>query len=324
MNSQQLAGICLCFRLGAPVAAPKPVPGGRVHQIWRIETTEGIFAVKLLRLATTPQPGALASYRRAEGIAQAMAALGVPAVAGLAHRSRLVQRIQGVYVVVFPWAEGVTLPFSAASPEQARQIGALLGKMHAFNLAIPGLDIPTWKVLRDDDWVLLARRAAAHAPWAEDIRASVRALCWWSRLARDANPRLWNTLVVSHCDVCQSNVIWRDAHTPALIDWESAGLINPSLELVKAALDWSGISVGEPEEASFKALLAGYRGAGGPMPASAHDALAGTLGHWLAWLEFNMQRSLGTTAPPEEQALGVNETTRALATLQRIGENLGA
>jgi Ser/Thr protein kinase RdoA (MazF antagonist) len=266
----------------------------------------------------------LAFYRRAEGIAREMAARGVPALAALPRRNGLVQRIKGAYVAVFPWAEGKTLPFSAASPEQARQIGILLGQMHTFKLAIPGLEIPIWKVLRDDDWVLLARRAAgAHAPWTEEIRARLRELCWWSRLARDANPRLWNTLVASHCDVGQSNVIWRDAHTPALVDWESAGLINPTLELVKAALDWSGISVGEPEEASFQAVLAGYRGAGGQLHDSAHDALAGTLGHWLEWLEFNMRRSLDTTASPEERSLGVSETTRALATLQRIGENLG-
>jgi aminoglycoside phosphotransferase (APT) family kinase protein len=324
MNNEQLAEICLRFRLGAPVAVPQPVAGGLLQRMWRIETTEGIFAVKHLHLPATRQREALLGYRRAERIAQEMAAQGIPAVTALGRNNGPVKHMKNAYVLVFPWVEGTTLPLCAASTEYARQIGTLLGRMHTLKLTVPGLALPTWRVLRDDDWVLLARRAAeAQTPWAENMRAFLRELCWWSRLARDANPRLWNTLAISHRDLGQTNVIWRNAHTPAIVDWESAGMINPTLELVGAALDWSGISVGEPDEASFLAVLAGYRSAGGLIQESAHDALAGVLGHWLEWLAFNMRRSLDNARPLKEQALSRSEIERTSALLQRLGESFG-
>jgi Ser/Thr protein kinase RdoA (MazF antagonist) len=236
-----------------------------------------------------------------------------------------VKKIASLYIMVCPWVAGTTLLPGSISPEHARQIGALLGQMHALRLPIPGLELPTWRVFRDDDWVLLARRAVEQrVPWAEEVRAALRELRWWSRLARDANPRLWNTLVVSHRDLEPGNVIWRDTQAPAIIDWESAGLINPTLEVVEAALNWSGPRVASPDEATFKALIAGYRRAGGTLQESIHDALAGVLGRWLEWLEFNMRRSLdGSAASIEEEDLAWSEVYGTLRVLQRLGEEMG-
>ena len=82
-------------------------------------------------------------------------------------------------MLVFPWINGTNLSPGPAEPAQAGQIGAVLGRIHALQLDFPGLEIPTWRVFRDDDWVLLARRGnERQLSWAEALRGALRDIRW--------------------------------------------------------------------------------------------------------------------------------------------------
>ncbi|SRR5579871_462873 len=324
VNSQKLAHLCERFQLGTALGEAQPVTGGLIHHMWRVETTQGRFAIKQLHPQIIGQPGLRDRYRLTEQIATALAARGVPAVRALACADGPVQDIDDISVLVFPWREGSTLSSGPAEPTQAGQIGAVLGQMHALRLSIPGLEIPTWRVFRDDDWVLLARRGTERAlPWAESLRGALRDIRWWNGLAQEADKRLWNNLVVSHRDLDQKNVLWRDGTTFAIIDWEAAGLINPTRELADVALAWSGQTVGEPSEAAFRAVIDGYRLAGGALADSAYDALYSCLGNALEWLEFNLRRTLNDASTPDEQAIANAEIPKTLTMLQTLAENIG-
>jgi Ser/Thr protein kinase RdoA (MazF antagonist) len=324
MNTLSLEALCERFQLGKPLAQPLPVAGGTLHRIWHITTSQGDFAVKQLNPAIIGKPGMRARYRLTERIAAAMAAQGIPAVTARTRAGWPVQTIAGVSMLVFPWVEGTILPPSPADPAQARLIGACLGQIHALHLDIPGLELPTWRVFRDDDWVLLARRGAERQlPWAERLREMLRDIRWWNLLAKEANKRLWSHLVISHGDLNQKNVLWPDATSFAIVDWDAAGLINPTVDLAGTALAWSGQTAGEPDEASFRAVIEGYHSAGGVALESADDALASSLGNWLEWLEVNLRRSLREAIAPEEQALAIREIVTTLTTLQTLSENMG-
>jgi thiamine kinase-like enzyme len=324
MNNQQLAHLCERFQLGTAPGEAQPVTGGLIHRMWRVETSLGVFAVKQLNPEIISQPGLHDRYRQTEQIATAMAAQGVPAVPALARADGPVQDIDDITVLVYPWREGSILPPGPADPAQGELIGAALARMHALRLDIAGLEIPTWRVFRDDDWVLLARRADEQTlPWAERLREMLRDIRWWNRLAQEADKRLWNTLVVSHRDLDQKNVLWQEQDQFAIVDWESAGLTNPTRELADAALAWSGQTVGEASEVAFRAVIDGYRKAGGAPLDSAYDAMHSCLGNWLEWLEYNLGRSLNAALSPEEQAIANAEIPKTLTTLQTLAENLG-
>jgi thiamine kinase-like enzyme len=140
-----------------------------------------------------------------------------------------------------------------------------------------------------------------------------------TRAYEAAGPALLQHLVVSHTDLDQKNVLWRDAQTPCLIDWESAGLINPTMELASVALYWAGITAGQPDERVVAATIEGYVRAGGVIVASGLEAIHGFMGTWLGWLLFNMRRSLGEcTHDPDECELGVREATNALNVLRLL------
>jgi thiamine kinase-like enzyme len=141
-------------------------------------------------------------------------------------------------------------------------------------------------------------------------------------LYEQAAERLSHNLVVSHRDLDQKNVIWPDPASPFLIDWEAAGLVNPTKELAGVALSWSGQNVGPPREDTFSAIVEAYFEAGGILTATGLDAIHGMMGTWLAWLLFNMRRSLGESISSEEERLiGVRETTSTLAILRNLAEH---
>lgn len=189
MNTHQFEELCRRFRLGAPVAMPQPVTSGSSHQLWRMETPQGTYAVKQISAQHVTSAALRAAYQcsRADcgsdggGRYSRSARLDPPKPSSADHWSALGRRL--------PWVEGQTLLPGSASLKQMQHMGTLLGQMHALAVPLAGLDLPTWRVWRDDDWVLLARRVtAAQVPWAETVRAALPDLCWWSRLARDASP----------------------------------------------------------------------------------------------------------------------------------------
>lgn len=128
--------------------------------------------------------------------------------------------------------------------------------------------------------------------------------------------------VISHRDLDSKNVIWTTDKTPYLIDWESAGYVNPTVELIEGALNWSRNQDGTSDKERFQTLIQAYLGAGGTLYGNAFDAVYGTLGDTLGWLEYNMRRSVDEGVfNTDERELGqreVKQTVRELKILNDI------
>ncbi len=131
----------------------------------------------------------------------------------------------------------------------------------------------------------------ASSPWIDSKLASY--LLKSNELYHQSIPILKNELLVSHRDLHYGNVIWKDGDA-YLIDWESAGLINPYMELIGYSLEWSGILLGHVRTPIFFQIINGYLAKTAGSCLYAHAAFYGWLGHCvLAWLFFNLQRALG-------------------------------
>ena len=320
MNVAQVELLCSMYGLGNPLKELQAVSGGFLHHVWRLDTTQGTYAIKQLNPAIMQRSHMHNSYRLSERIAVAMMTHGVPVVAALNANADPLQEIEGRTVMVYRWIEGETLSAEPVEPERAGQIGALLGRMHALNLQFPEVAQLEWKHFCDDDWDMLTVHAYdGGIPWATPVRSIMHRLIEWSRLSEQAGENLSHTYVVSHRDLGQKNVIWRDEHTPWLIDWEAAGLTNPTMELVSVALDWSGLATGVLREDTFASVMESYVDDGGTVRDVGVDALYGVMGIWLGWLLFNMRRSLGESIMDEEERqLGIQEVPLALARLRTL------
>ncbi len=329
MNTEQVARLCTNFALGLPVQEPQAVHGGLLHRMWHLRTTRGSFAVKQLNAVIMRKVGIRESYRLSERIAEAMVARDVPATLALKGNGEggTVQEIGDATFIVYPWVDGETLSIKAVGPKRTRMIGTILARMHSLLREqphlFPELEPPEWEPFSPDEWDMLTFQAADRdIPWTPQVRHALPLLNEWSRLEAEASTLLRRTSVISHRDLDQKNVLWRDASSPVVIDWEAAGLVNPTMDVVGAALSWSGQSVQPPQEESFHALLEGYVATGGEIRDSGLVAMHGVIGNWLGWLLFNIHRSLGESVTSEEERLlGVRETTSTLSTLRALASN---
>ncbi len=64
--------------------------------------------------------------------------------------------------------------------------------------------------------------------------------------------------VFSHRDIYAANIVWRSDERPHFIDWESAGLIHPFVELIGLALNNAGLATCIFDAEQFYATIKGY------------------------------------------------------------------
>jgi len=311
--------IAAAYGLGAWTAPPQAVTGGLKHRLYRARTGRGEYAVKVLSPQLLREPGHLARYGRAEQIARAAARAGLPAVCALPSPEGPVQPVGAAAVMVFPWLSGTTLLPAPAPLDAARQIGALLGRLHALAPDVPGLEPPAVPHFPSDHWAGVARLGAEDgAPWTASVKKALPDLCEWSAAASRAREALGGAWTATHRDMDQKNVLWSGPHAPHLLDWEEAGAMNPALELMGAALNWAGQAAGPPDAAVFAAFLGGYRSAAPSDPAALRHAAVAVLDKWLVWLDFNLHRSLAPETPPDERETAHGAAMHALATLHAL------
>ncbi len=272
--------------LGHMAEPPEPLTGGLMHEVYRLKTDRGAFAVKLIDPEVAARPGAIGNIENSEGIAAALAGV-VPVAAAIAFDGHYLRKIAGRWAVVYPWAEGESVFPPRITPAHCAAIGDALGQMHAANVRLPGLE-PETEAMPEIDWPgLLAR--SPEAPWRARLERALPDLMHWSEEALAAEGRLADAPVLSHRDLDPKNVLWRGL-SPVLIDWEAAGYVNPRRELLEVLLYWADDGAGGLVAANAEALLAAYRE---HMPTDGcwADVFAAGRGNTLQWLAHSMRQA---------------------------------
>ncbi len=322
MNHQSIQQICTHFNLGNALSVPHRVHGGLLHRTWRVKTSLGTFAIKELNAEIMRRPGVRASYQISEEIANKFAQAGIPAAIARKSQNSFLYDVEDTTVLVFDWIEGKTLPSTITDARYAHQIGAILARMHALNLQVPQLHKNMVEPIATETWSILENEMDSDEDWQQAVLQALPALYHWIEAYNQAIDVLQSMQVVSHRDLDQKNVLWDDDDRPFLVDWEAAGFINPTFEMVNAALDWSGLQSGFIDPRMVSLFVQSYKDAGGTMSISSQDALLGSIGNWLEWLHYNVRRATGELAATDEERLpGKEETLKTLHRLHLIAEN---
>jgi aminoglycoside phosphotransferase (APT) family kinase protein len=262
--------------LGAPTGPMLRVHGGFANRMYRLDTDQGSFAVKELNLADRRWPYRFEDVFRFE---RAAFTAGVPMPEPIsASHDTLVHR----------WVEGEKLPEAPVSAEYALEIGAILARIHA-------LDVAWTHVATEDptaqDWPELAERAAATGqPWADELASLVETFLAISRFV-DTCERP-GPVVLTHKDIQPWNLLSREGR-PVVLDWELSGMLDLSSELGSTALSLAkGPGFDDVEPAIFRAVLDGYVAGGGALPPSGPSWFVFLIGGWLGHTRWNIRRCL--------------------------------
>ncbi len=289
------ADVLRAFALPGEAVSYDPVPGGWSNTVLRLATTEGSYAVKVLR-----NPWGEPRWREwlAEGwrLEQAAydAGLAVPdPVTAPDGAVSLDVPVDGgaVAVRLHRWVDGArTVPREPVDLPLARWVGAALAGVHALALRPlhPGLYSGRTGLTRAVVWPDLVARSQG-APWHD-------ALVDAEPLARRAGALLVDDdpgdAVLCHGDVDQKNLLVA-ADGPLLCDWDVVLPMPPAHDLAHAAVTMAGWR--EPEVA--RAVVDGYADVRGERPALLPTDLGPALASRLGWVRFSVDRGLAGGDP---------------------------
>ena len=126
-------------------------------------------------------------------------------------------------------------------------------------------------------------------------------------------------LLLSHRDSDKKNFMRTPAGELILVDWDSAGPVNPRHDLANEALVWAGVHLGDPDPTIARAFADAYRSASGMGEEFHATDLAELVALRLGWFEFNVHRALGERIRDDsDRQLGENAIRRNIEQLPRF------
>lgn len=312
--------ICSNLQLGEPVNEITSVDGSRGGSfIWQVNTDKSRYAVKQLAPAIDlKNEKMIAKYELSESIAHRFARERIAAVSAIAKSGKHLHIIDNTGYLVYPWVEGYLLGRNEISEPNALKIAEIIAKLHAINLSVPELDKPHVDIHSNDSIVEAIDKAAAFkCPFADALKENqIFILAMNERYLAVAETLLDDT-VVSHGDLDQLNIIWDEADQPFLIDWESVRKLNPTREIVRTSLGWSGFGMGDASEEIYIHMLHAYMQSGGTINKyHVNPALYAPIGSMVNWIMYNIDLACGTN-DPKVAATAMQEFSAALMSMKR-------
>ncbi len=317
MDNTQFGQLCDVLELGKLIKIPVSVSGGLLHAMWHIVTDKNEYAVKELNKNIIIDQHVIDSYELTENIARAFYERGIPAIASLKLDNKALIKIEDNIYIVYPWVKGNTLGRDEVSKVHAVKVATILATIHKLNLHFIEITHPEWDINRNDYFGALTHKALQHdLSFAPQLSDNLENIFLWNKKYQQSISKLDKTLVVSHGDLDQKNILWTDNLDPVLIDWESARLLNPTQEILNAALDWSGVTSCNINRDIFQAMLIQYKKTSGTIKShQISAAFWGIIGNWINWLTYNIKRSLDKRINSEEKILALDQAHRVLNTL---------
>lgn len=311
MMNTKLQSLCDTLGLGRMTEPPQRISGGLLHRMYRVCTDRGNYAVKALNPDIMARPEAPQNMIRSEQIAHALRNT-VPLAAALTYDGQALLLGDSDYYLIYPWLEGRSVFPPEITADHCRKIGALLGKIHAADVQIPGMEQEDAPRMPYPWSSLLHTAEQSHPACAALLKDRLDTLCRWDERALTAQRILAGRQVISHRDLDPKNVLWHCGQ-PCIIDWEAAGWVNPQQELMEVIQYWTG---GSPM--MLRALMKGYTCADVPFSAPWAIVLDASRDGMLGWLHYNLRRALGlegSTAADREE--GLQQTALTLEELEQ-------
>ena len=311
-NIEKLCSYC---QLGQMIGEPRAVSGGLMHRMYRVSTDKGVYAIKQLNPDIMKRPEALRNMVNSEKVSNALKHV-VPLVAAKEMNGSHVIRMDGRFYEIFDWLEGCSVFALDITVHHCRQMGQLLGRIHAADVRVDGME-------RNDgtrsvfDWPMLFEKAQQCYPECFALLRECAAdiMRWDEQTVCGLKENRYDQ-VISHCDLDPKNVMWQDG-AAYIIDWEAAGYVNPCQELIEMLNYWISDAEGAYDREKFAALIDAYAENMDLSHINWDAVLACSFNGMLGWLEYNVKRALGLEGSDErDRQEGLKQTGQTIRELK--------
>lgn len=301
------------LKLGTILREPERVYGGLLHKMLKVETEQGIYAVKRLNPTIMKRPHVTEHFAYSEVVARAAVQNGISGIAAIGE-SEVVHQIGDAHFMVFPWSDAEATSAERVRVEHCVKVGKILAELHQMSNLFPKSDQEPQMDSKRIEW----ESFLTHGGECRNLFEShLPKLKLWDEKACLASEKVQAYQVISHRDLDCKNVLWAADQDPFVIDWESVGLVNPMSELLEAALSWAGAEILAFDQVKFISLVKSYLEAGGILQGELDEILDFGYRNKLEWLAYNIKRCNGMEAAEKlEIELAKREVKETIEALQ--------
>lgn len=296
--------------LGLILDKPTRVKGGLLNRMYKVNTTTGLYAIKHLNPEVMKREHAKANHILAEKIANIAKNNNINCIPAKIINGTTLHEIDGNYFLIYDWFDGKAIDEDEITLEHVKKVASLLAKIHNIDFTNLINECNLGNENSEIDWDFYISKIENNKI-KELLVKNKDYLTNLDKKSTKARIEISNNLVVSHRDLDLPNILWDNNNNPAIIDWESSGVVNPCEEVIETAWDWSG---GQYyfDSKKFKCFLETYQANGGMLD-DLDKAIYSNFKNKSGWLEYNLKRVCRLEClDDEEQKLGKKEVIRVI------------
>lgn len=296
-------------------AEPTALSGGFLHKMYRLETEQGTYALKMLNPFIMKRETAMGNFAQAERLEELLEKSGIPILPALSFGGKKMQELDGEYFYLFRYYAGKSLKAEEITVRHCAQIGRTLARIHGIDRRTEAADFQEMGI----DWdFYLSEMKAENVQLYGLLKENYELLVNMQEKGNRARKNLPAISAVCHNDMDCKNVLW-DGEDYRIIDLECLAYNNPLMELFELALCWSGFETCKMDFDRFRAFLNGYCAGGGELPGDWETLYDSNTGR-LEWLEYNLKRVLGIDCGADEKETGIAQAKQTLEQIAYYGK----
>ena len=221
--------ICNELNLGKVIELNN-VLGGITNQMYKVITTKGTYAVKIINKNRFKDSiNLLDEIENSEVIANIASKNGVNAVCALEFNGRYIQQIDNYYFLIYDWIPGKIKLTKEINLENVRAVAYQQALLHQINVNDFNFNNKIEKYKFNDYekyYDLLKNR---NEQYLAVFKQKYEEFIKMYKNIYDNYLKLNEKLVFAHRDLNRKNIIWNN-EVPYIIDWETAKLSYPSID----------------------------------------------------------------------------------------------
>lgn len=292
-NTKKMEKLIKKFDLGSQIIKVTQIHGGLSNRLYRVETDQAEYAIKKLNKTLMQNKAEFERIIFAEKVARIAEENGILVVRALEFENKIIHKIDGDYYMIFNWNYGSHIQPEDVTDEICNIIGELLAKIHNLDFSKIEAEKSKEMQIRTIDWNSLAKIAKEQNKYYyKDLVENIEILYEINKKTKEALEYAKSNLIISHRDLIKKNILWNN-NIPTVIDWESSGYVNPTVELVQVCWNWANGDVGKFEFEKFEIIVNSYlQNIKNYKKEDMKKLIYANLWEAIEWLEYNLKRSL--------------------------------
>jgi Ser/Thr protein kinase RdoA (MazF antagonist) len=295
--------------LGNISGLPKKIEGGLLNKMFKVSTTKGNYAFKLINPEVAKRKDGIKNLIFTEKVSNIAKLNGIKCISAIEINNELIHSINGKYFLIFDWFDGRPINESELTEDKIKTVAKELCKLHKieYNNLKNECDITYELDEINFDFYLSKIKDKNIYNLVKEIKNRFSNL---DKESIESLKKIKDKKVISHRDLDLPNVLWNSENIPVIIDWETSGWVNPTLEVIDTAWNWAG---GKDffDKNKYSIFVNTYEKEGGNLD-DYEIAFKADYKAKLRWFEYNLKRiTIFDFLDEEEKKLGEKEVLRS-------------